>query len=267
MLFVLKQYSPYRSLLLQLYYPFLKFLIKLKLGSLKNSPSAFFLKRIIKAALSIIQVTSPFDTLHMRTITESGMLSGPILSCHGNGNLLENPDAVISYLIGNLTTILLEKISKGDYGVWNSILRETFITVESVFSNAAGAPDNKVGAVMILSGIKEQGTGFKEINSRDLPVFTFHVPFQTSSQTSSKSTLSSDQTTCTNLGLSQWLAKRIVSYKNVLGGYVSKTQIKEVYGLNDSKCALIHMNQYFNATNCIYKLFLPLTPLNAPMYV
>jgi DNA uptake protein ComE-like DNA-binding protein len=38
----------------------------------------------------------------------------------------------------------------------------------------------------------------------------------------------------TNLGLSQWLAKRIVSYKNVLGGYVSKTQIKEVYGLNDS---------------------------------
>jgi len=37
-----------------------------------------------------------------------------------------------------------------------------------------------------------------------------------------------------NLGLSPWLAKRIVSYKNLLGGYIHKNQIKEVYGLNDS---------------------------------
>ena len=70
-------------------------------SDVKEIDRNFFLKRIIKAALSIVQVTSPFDTLHMRTITEPGMLSGPILSCHGNGNLLENPDAVISYLIGN----------------------------------------------------------------------------------------------------------------------------------------------------------------------
>ncbi len=38
----------------------------------------------------------------------------------------------------------------------------------------------------------------------------------------------------TNLGLTPWIAKRIISYKNVLGGYVNKSQIKEVYGLNDS---------------------------------
>jgi len=38
----------------------------------------------------------------------------------------------------------------------------------------------------------------------------------------------------TSLGLSQYLAKRIVSYKNVLGGYLNKNQLKEVYGLNDS---------------------------------
>lgn len=36
------------------------------------------------------------------------------------------------------------------------------------------------------------------------------------------------------LGLSPWLAKRTISYRNVLGGFVNKKQLKEVYGLNDS---------------------------------
>jgi len=37
-----------------------------------------------------------------------------------------------------------------------------------------------------------------------------------------------------SLGLTSYLAKRIISYKNVLGGYINKKQLKEVYGLNDS---------------------------------
>ena len=37
-----------------------------------------------------------------------------------------------------------------------------------------------------------------------------------------------------NLGLSSWLAKRTIAYKNALGGYFNKNQLKEVYGLNDS---------------------------------
>ena len=37
-----------------------------------------------------------------------------------------------------------------------------------------------------------------------------------------------------SLGLSPWLAKRVISYKDVLGGYVNKKQLKEVYGFNDS---------------------------------
>jgi len=38
----------------------------------------------------------------------------------------------------------------------------------------------------------------------------------------------------TSLGLTSYLAKRIISYKNILGGYINKKQLKEVYGLNDS---------------------------------
>ncbi|MFK5854803.1 MAG: helix-hairpin-helix domain-containing protein [Bacteroidota bacterium] len=37
-----------------------------------------------------------------------------------------------------------------------------------------------------------------------------------------------------SLGLSSWLAKRTISYKNALGGFVNKEQLKEVYGINDS---------------------------------
>ncbi len=38
----------------------------------------------------------------------------------------------------------------------------------------------------------------------------------------------------TSLGLSSWLAKRTISYRDILGGYVDKDQLKEVYGFNDS---------------------------------
>ncbi len=37
-----------------------------------------------------------------------------------------------------------------------------------------------------------------------------------------------------SLGLSPWLAKRVISYKNILGGYMNKKQLKEVYGFSDS---------------------------------
>ena len=38
----------------------------------------------------------------------------------------------------------------------------------------------------------------------------------------------------TSLGLSSWLAKRAISYRSILGGYVNKGQLMEVYGFNDS---------------------------------
>ena len=38
----------------------------------------------------------------------------------------------------------------------------------------------------------------------------------------------------TSLGLSSWLAKRTISYRDILGGYVENDQLKEVYGFNDS---------------------------------
>ena len=44
----------------------------------------------------------------------------------------------------------------------------------------------------------------------------------------------SSQNIETSLGLTPYIAKRIISYKNVLGGYINKSQLKEVYGLNDS---------------------------------
>lgn len=37
-----------------------------------------------------------------------------------------------------------------------------------------------------------------------------------------------------SFGLSTWLAKRTISYRNILGGYLNKNQLKEVYGFNDS---------------------------------
>ncbi|MBC8321750.1 MAG: helix-hairpin-helix domain-containing protein [Bacteroidetes bacterium] len=37
-----------------------------------------------------------------------------------------------------------------------------------------------------------------------------------------------------SLNLSPWLAKRTISYRNLLGGYVNKNQLKEVYGFTDS---------------------------------
>ena len=37
-----------------------------------------------------------------------------------------------------------------------------------------------------------------------------------------------------SLGLSPWLARRIISYKSLLGGYTIVSQLKEVYGLTDS---------------------------------
>jgi hypothetical protein len=38
----------------------------------------------------------------------------------------------------------------------------------------------------------------------------------------------------TSLNLTPYLAKRIISYKNVLGGYINKNQLKEVYGLSEN---------------------------------
>ena len=42
-----------------------------------------------------------------------------------------------------------------------------------------------------------------------------------------------------HLGLTNWLANRVISYKNILGGYIKKEQLKEVYGLNDSIYGII----------------------------
>lgn len=47
-----------------------------------------------------------------------------------------------------------------------------------------------------------------------------------------------------NLGLSKWLAKRTISYRNILGGFITNEQLKEVYGLNDSIFNLI--DQYID---------------------
>lgn len=46
---------------------------------------------------------------------------------------------------------------------------------------------------------------------------------------------SADSTQLINsLGLSPWLAKRTISYRKILGGYINKEQLKEVYGFNDN---------------------------------
>ncbi len=45
----------------------------------------------------------------------------------------------------------------------------------------------------------------------------------------------SDSTTLIkNLNLSPWLAARIIKYRNMLGGYFDKKQLKEVYGMKDN---------------------------------
>jgi len=36
-----------------------------------------------------------------------------------------------------------------------------------------------------------------------------------------------------SLGLTPWLTKRIISYRNILGGYINKKQLQEVYGLDE----------------------------------
>jgi DNA uptake protein ComE-like DNA-binding protein len=37
-----------------------------------------------------------------------------------------------------------------------------------------------------------------------------------------------------SLGLAPWLARRTILYRNILGGYVNKNQLKEVYGFNNN---------------------------------
>ncbi len=65
---------------------------------------------------------------------------------------------------------------------------------------------------------------------------------------------SADSAELTNsLGLSPWLAKRTISYKNMLGGYINKEQLKEVYGFNDSIYSIVE--KYVNIdTNLIIKI-------------
>lgn len=54
-----------------------------------------------------------------------------------------------------------------------------------------------------------------------------------------------------SLGITTWLAKRIVSYGNVLGGYYNKNQLKEVYGLDDSIFNIIE--KYINIDTTLIK--------------
>ena len=160
----------------------------------------FFLQRLIAAALSIISTTSPFDTLHLRTVTAQGDLADPLLSCSGNGGLLESMTEMIG-VIENLSTIVLQKITPGDRNIWSSVLRSTFRTVELVFKNAAAK--NEVGAVLLLSALKPEGSGYLERNTHNLPVMTFNIPTPTKQQTAKESFV---EQSCSNLGLTQNIA-------------------------------------------------------------
>lgn len=54
-----------------------------------------------------------------------------------------------------------------------------------------------------------------------------------------------------SLGLSPRLAKRTISYRNILGGYIYKEQLKEVYGLNASIYNMI--NKYISVDTGLIK--------------
>jgi hypothetical protein len=160
----------------------------------------YFLKRIIAATLSILSVVSPYDTLHLRAITKEGLLSE--LSCQGNGGLFIEVNDVID-AVKNITLIQLDSITEGDRNIWSSVLRNTFHSVENVFRKAF--QNNYVGAILILSGIKPEGAGHLELNTHDLPVFSFNFPIiaESSATTSSSSSFINSNLYCTNLGLRQ----------------------------------------------------------------
>jgi hypothetical protein len=155
-----------------------------------------FRARLVASAKSLID-THRHNDLWIRLMSRTGVLER-VLPCDDQRFSKE----FIVSAVGNITVeegvVDAAPAPLHEKKIWERALREAFHSIDVAFKKPPGK-QNKVGAVVILSSMKNQHSGNLEHNLHATPVFGFHFPIETASTNSGNVSRQPQQ--CSNLGM------------------------------------------------------------------